>query len=86
MEVKDVPLDGNAYNQDHYTLDYEIFDHTGRNDLDVVYLGVEVNVPLFEILLLEEPSLTFDAGFGYSGGGCLSLAFRLLSLVFSVGF
>ncbi len=43
--------------EDHHTLDYEIFDHTGRDDLDIVYLGVEVNVPLFEILLLAPPPI-----------------------------
>lgn len=38
-------------------LDYEVFNNLGRDDLDVVYLGTKIDVPLWEVLLLAPPTI-----------------------------
>lgn len=39
-------------------LDYEIFNPLDRQDLDIIYLGMEVDVPLWEVFLLAAPPMS----------------------------
>lgn len=38
-------------------LDFEIFDNIGRDDLDIIYLGTKLRVPLWEMVLLASPGI-----------------------------
>lgn len=43
--------------EDNYLLDFEVFDNIGRDDLDIIYLGMKTYVPLYEVLILATPPI-----------------------------